>query len=142
MRTFLSVALVASLLTLGVGNLSLQSQPVSYQQKSPRPSQLVKLTPDENARLANREASVGARFNFSQGSRPIVPQSLKLIIDGVDVTQKAQIAASDDIPSSRGEISFKPSQPFSVGKHTAEVRFANDQNKQFSYKWNFYVPAN
>lgn len=139
MKTILSIALIAGLLTLGVGNLSMQSQPLSNQLQTKRPSQLVRVTPDENATLTNSEVTVSARFEFLRGTRPILPLSLKLLIDGVDVTQQARIAATEDIPSSRGQILFKPAQPFSAGKHTAEVRFTNDQNKQFSYTWNFYV---
>lgn len=140
MRTILSIALIAGLLTLGIGTLSMQSQPANHQYQTQRPSQIVKVSPDENAKLTNSEATVSARFEFLRGSRPILPLSLKLLIDGVDVTEQSRIAATEDSPSSQGEILFKPSQPFSAGKHTAEVRFADDKDKQFSYTWNFYVP--
>jgi hypothetical protein len=139
MKTVLSIALIAGLLTVGAGNLSMQSQPLSDQHQVKRPSQLVKVTPDEKARLTNSQATVSARFEFLRGTRPILPLSLKLFIDGVDVTQQSRIVATEDAPSSRGEILFKPSQPFAAGKHTAEVRFANDRNEQFSYTWDFYV---
>jgi hypothetical protein len=139
MKTALSIALIAGLLTVAGGNLSMQSQPLSHQQQAQRPIELVQVTPDENDRLTNSKITVSARFEFLRGRRPVLPRSLKLLIDGVDVTRQSRIAATEDTPSSQGEILYTPSQPFSVGQHTAEVRFANDQDKPFSYTWNFYI---
>jgi hypothetical protein len=64
-----------------------------------------------------------------------------LILDGVDVTEQSRIAATEDIPSSQGEILFEPSQPLPSGQHTVEVRFADDQHEEFSYTWSFYVQS-
>lgn len=139
MKTIYTVALLASFSTLLIGQLSLHSQPPDNQQQAKRPIQIVQLSPNEKAKSVSPDTTISARFDFLRGTRPIIPPSLRLVIDGSDVTQQARIAASDDIPSSRGEISFKPTQPFSTGKHTAQVRFANDNNQQSSYTWEFYV---
>ncbi|MBW4577063.1 MAG: hypothetical protein KME08_17450 [Aphanothece sp. CMT-3BRIN-NPC111] len=140
MKTSLSLALVGGLLTLGCADLPPQSQAPSYAvQAQKKPIQLVGLTPGENATGVNPEVTVNAGFDFLRGQRPILPPSVQLLIDGVDVTPQSRLVVTDDIPSSGGGISFQPPQPFSTGKHVAEVRFANDQNQQFSYTWDFYV---
>jgi hypothetical protein len=141
MRRFLKAALITGFLTLAVGNLVMQPQPANSQNQTKRPSQLVRLTPEEKARTVNPDATISASFDLSRGPHPILLPSVKLIIDGVEVTQQARVAATDDFPPSRAEISFKPDQPFSAGKHIAEIRFANDQNRQSSYTWEFYVPG-
>lgn len=99
----------------------------------------MRLTPKENVTLSNPQVNVSASFDLLRGSVPIVPLSLELIIDGVNVTKQSQITATDDIPASQAEILFQPPQPFSPGKHVVELRFANNQNQQFSYTWNFFV---
>ncbi len=139
MKTLVHVALVTGLLMLAMGNLAMQSQPPNYQHQAERPSQILRLTPEEKARAVNSDATVSVRFDLLRGSHPILLPSLKLIVDGVDVTEQARIAATDDIPPSQGEISFKPERPLSPGKHTAEVGFSNDKNQKYSYSWEFDV---
>ena len=147
MKIALGLALIISFLTLVAGNLPIQSQPPNYQlqagyeHQSERPVQLVRLTPEENARSVNPVVTVSASFEFLRGSRPILPQSLRLILDGIDVTEQSRIAATEDIPSSQGEILFEPLQPLSSGQHTVEVCFADDQHEEFSYSWSFYVQS-
>ena len=146
MKIVLSIALIVSLWTV----LAAKNQPiqfhslndrsqVGYEHQTKRPIQLVQLTPEENARSVNPEVTVIASFDFLSGSHPILPQSLRLILDGVDVTEQSRIAATEDMPSSQGEILYEPSQPLAVGQHTVEVIFANDQNEAYSYTWSFYV---
>ena len=100
------------------------------------------MTPNENAKVTNPKVTVVVIFEFLRGPRPILTPSLRLLIDGVDVTKQSQTVSTTDIPSSNGDIIFEPPQPFCAGKHTAEVRFANDQNKHFSYTWDFYLSNN
>lgn len=125
------------LLISACGQDPVQSQP--QKGLTQRPIQIVGLTPDENATDVDRDIVVSARFQFLLGPRPILPGSLRLIIDSLDVTEQSRIAATDDAPASRGEISFTATQPFASGKHTAIVKFANDQNEQFSYAWDFSI---
>lgn len=145
MKIFLSIFLIVGFLTFAGGNLPIQFQSpnyqlqTSYEHQTERPIQLVRLTPPENAKLVEPRVTVSASFEFLRGKRPIVPLSLRLLLDGVDVTEQSRIAATEDVPSSLGEILFEPSPPLASGQHTAEVRFANDQNEEFSYTWHFYV---
>jgi hypothetical protein len=148
MRTFLRVVLMPGLLTLLAGCAYLHSitQKLEYEEqkqilkyKNQRPIQIRKVTPNENAKLTNSEIIVVASFEFLRGSQPILPRSLRLFIDEVNVTKQSQIVSTQDIPSSLGEIHFEPPHPLCAGKHTAKVQFANDQNQQFSYTWDFYV---
>lgn len=104
-----------------------------------RPIQIVGVTPDENVTVVDRDIVISARFQFLSGPRPILPGSLRLLVDSLDVTQGSRIAATEDVPASRGEISFTPTQPLAPGKHSAMVHFANDQNEKFSYAWDFSV---
>lgn len=148
MRTFLSVVLMPGLLTLLAGCAFIQflDQKIEYEKqkqiikyKNQRPIQIRGVTPKENFMITNPKNNVGAGFDYLRGTRPILPLSLGLLIDGVDVTKQSEIISTTDILSSNGGINFEPPQPFSTGKHTTEVRFANDQNQQFSYTWDFYV---
>lgn len=140
MRTFLSVVILASSLTLMARHISLQPQPLSYKNQNQKPIQIVKLTPSEDARLTNSKLTVVVSFDFTRGSKPIRAFGLRLLIDGVNVTKQSEIISTADIPTSYSEIRFKPSRPFSATKHTAEVQLIDDQNKlQHSYTWDFYV---
>ncbi len=71
MRTFLSVVILASSLTLMARHISLQPQPLSYKIRIKKPIQIVKLTPSEDARLTNSKLTVVVSFDFTRGSKPI-----------------------------------------------------------------------
>jgi hypothetical protein len=129
----LSSALIANLFLSGACP---QPQPPTCEKQ--RPIQIENLLPEENATLINPKAAVGANFDLLIGPRPI-KSPLVLIVDGVNVTKQAQTEATGDIPTSSASIGFEPPKPLSPGKHTAEIRFADDQNKQVSYTWAFYV---
>lgn len=151
MKTFSSVVLIPGLLTLlaGCAFVQILDQKIEYEKqkqiikyKNQKPIQIRRVTPNENAKITNSKVTVLATFEFLRGPQPILPPSLRLLIDGVDVTEQSEIVSTTDIPSSLGEIHFEPHQPFSAGKHTVEVRFASKQKQQFSYTWDFYVIDN
>jgi hypothetical protein len=105
-----------------------------------RPIQIEYLLPGENATIVNSN-TVEVGLNFLPEPHPVVARSLRLIIDGVDLTRQSRFIAAKDSLTQPDDFLFKPSKPFSPGKHTAEVHFTDNQNKQYSYTWNFYVSA-
>jgi len=129
-------AMVFVLWAIGAGrDLVSQASPCEKQ----RPIQIIRLSPDENATVTDAKVTLSALLELLKGRGIVPPRSLQLFLDGVDLTARSSIASSMDLPPSRGEIFYEPTEPFAFGKHTAEVQFANDQNERFSYSWNFCI---
>jgi hypothetical protein len=124
----------------GLGSWAGSAQPQPPTCERQKPIQLDYLFPGENATVIKPKVPIGANFDLLIGPHPILSQPV-LLLDGVDVTKQAQYSLLGDIPASSSTIGFEPPKPLSPGKHTAEVRFADDQGKQYSYTWNFYVLA-
>lgn len=59
--------------------------------------------------------------------------SLKIFVDGVDVTAQSVI----DLQSNT--FGYKPSKPFTVGTHNVEVRFKNTRGISYKANWSFEV---
>jgi hypothetical protein len=106
--------------------------------KKQRPSQLLRISPDENKTSVNPEEYISVIFK-SQGVNSIDQITLQLLVDGVDVTTQAKINPNYDTYNKAGIISFGTLQQFSLGKHTVEMRFADERDRKFAYAWNFSV---
>lgn len=59
--------------------------------------------------------------------------SLKLLVDGIDVTAQSVI----DVGSNT--FGYKPSKPFKVGKHNVELQFKNTSGISYKANWSFDV---
>jgi hypothetical protein len=105
-----------------------------------RPSQVTSVVPAPDARV-RADTLVRVELAPTQGASTIRIDSLRLLVDGKDVTGQAQTAFTEDVPPSQGEIWFSPSPPFASGMHNAEVRFVDEEGQRFSYSWSFLVDA-
>lgn len=70
-------------------------------------------------------------ISFSFGRVSINQQSIVLIIDDRDVTDKSVI-----LP---GFLTYKPEEGLLPGKHTVKVLFQDTKGKKYSYRWEFNV---
>jgi hypothetical protein len=79
--------------------------------------------------------NISAELDLKVGEE-VEPDSLKLLIDGIDVTPQAKIGGTRDWPPSSLNISYtmKDSRK---GSHCAEVRFRTKKGKINSYQWSF-----
>lgn len=139
--TFLSLLLIACLgpRSEQVGAESPeQSTPNCVQSVSdqPRPPQVREVFPLDKS-THTYVPSISAELDFTVAEE-VDPGSLKLFIDGVDVTLQAQMGGTRDWPPSSLQISYilKDSQQ---GTHCAEVRFQTKKGRMNSYKWSFVI---
>ena len=90
------------------------------------------LTPDDRATVTVRRPTISASFDDSVGSG-IDPQSIRMTVDGRDVTPDASINSN--------EISYTPSVGFSPGRHDVRVTASDMSGNQVSKAWSFRVGA-
>lgn len=112
--------LFASLVVIGIGSVTL---PV-------RAQQIANPSPAVNATNVNSDSAISAAFRPLNGVT-LVPGSLKVLVDGKDVTRDSVI--TEDF------FSYRPAQPFSSGSHEVILEFMNSQNLTRRVKWNFTV---
>jgi hypothetical protein len=103
-----------------------------------RPIQITSVVPAPGARV-RADTLVRVALAPTQGSSTIRIDSLRLLVDGHDVTGQAQTAFTEDVPPSQGEIWVSPSPPLASGMHHAEVQFVDEEGHRFSYPWSFLV---
>lgn len=75
------------------------------------------------------QPTITAKFNDSQ--MPLDPASLKMMLDGVDVSAQASISSN--------LISYQPATALSQGMHTVYVSLANTAKLRAHALWNFEV---
>jgi hypothetical protein len=102
----------------------------------PRPPQVIEVYPCEDSTQTYMQY-VGARLNFRLGEKADY-SSLRLFIDGVDVTNQSRIGGTRDVPPSRWGIGYT-SNLSKPGKHHAEIRFQSKNGEIKSYSWSFLV---
>jgi hypothetical protein len=100
------------------------------------PPQLLKVFPPKESTQSYVQ-SIGANLNFTLGEGGDLG-SLRLFVDGVDVTPQSRIGNTRDSPPSYVEISYTPnfSEP---ATHCAEVRFQTLEGKTISHNWCFSI---
>jgi hypothetical protein len=84
--------------------------------------------------VSARVETIGATLNFTRGARAD-PRSLRLLVDGVDVTAHSTIRMSRDWPPSVVSILYLPTG-LEDGVHSPEVRF-RIEDRAVSYTWTF-----
>ncbi|MBI3897137.1 MAG: hypothetical protein HY308_02440 [Gammaproteobacteria bacterium] len=91
------------------------------------------------AKDSELESAVKVNFSLQRGQFPVALSSLRLAIDGTDVTPRARITATNEGPARSGEISFTPHTDMPDGRHTAQVNFTDTRGNSSCYQWTFYV---
>ena len=100
-------------------------------------SQVTRVFPADGS-TAPAGAAVGAELNFAAGPAVDV-KSLRLLLDGQDVTSRATTTMTRDWPPSHVSISYAPGA-LKPGPHRAEIRFRPERGPDVVYRWQFAVP--
>ena len=108
------------------------SDPFVIEAAPARPSFITSIEPAEGARV-DRDARVRVAFDFRRHIR-FAPESLRLYVDGNDVTAAAERAGTDDVPQSQAEVWFSPRGGWSAGLHSVKVDLGDA-----TYSWLFMV---
>jgi hypothetical protein len=98
--------------------------------------QVLKVFPAEGSALAEL-GPVGAELDFTRGESAD-PASLRLYVDGEDVTARARVTMTRDWPPSFVSIAFTP-PALTPGTHRAEVRFRTAAGQTVARAWSFSV---
>jgi hypothetical protein len=103
----------------------------------PRPPWVVQELPPAGSTPA-QVAVIGAELDLTKVPE-VDPASLKLMLDGVDVTHKAKITLTRDWPPSFASITYTPRR-LKPGAHAVEVRVRTRDGRTHSHTWTFAVP--
>jgi hypothetical protein len=68
-----------------------------------------------------------------------VSQGTRYYIDGRNVTRLVYDINELEYPTQVGEPCYRPTEPLSIGWHTAKVTYEDLSGVQFEYKWRFQV---
>ena len=101
------------------------------------PSQVTRVFPADGTTV-REVAVVGADLNFAIGPSVDV-RSLRLLVDGQDVTARATTTMTRDWPPSLVTISYAPGA-LPPGRHRVEIRFRPERSGEIAYRWQFSIP--
>lgn len=94
-----------------------------------RAQRVVDVTPGVNSQEVSSDALISGVFDSSSG--PVDVNSVRVYIDGQDVTERSSIT--------RNFFSYQPTQPLSPGQHQVQVEYSNAQGQRRVASWNFTV---
>ena len=101
-----------------------------------RPLWVVKEFPADGSISAFVEA-IGAEGDMTKEEN-VDPVSLRLIVDGADVTQKSRITMTRDWPPSLFSISYSPTR-IKPGTHHADLYLRTTNGEELYYGWTFTI---
>lgn len=102
---------------------------------SERPSAIVRVSPPEGS--AGVVEVVSVELDFTRATQAD-PSSVRLQLDGIDVTEQSSVGGSRDWPPSSLEIAYV-AKDMPSGPHRAEVSFESGQGARARYEWSFRV---
>ena len=104
------------------------------------PRHIEHVSPDDGEVIAD-VYGVCAHFNYlagrGMGDEP--KKSIRLYLDGKNVTQDIIDLAELEYPVPVGELCYRKSDPLRPGWHTAKVTYDDISGERFEYKWRFSV---
>lgn len=92
--------------------------------------QVISATPSNNAVLAKTELRPAIGISYSDASG-IDTSSVKLLVDGIDVTAGASVLESG--------ISYQPAQDLALGEHTIAATVKDKLGNKTEYTWSFSI---
>jgi hypothetical protein len=101
------------------------------------PAQVLRVFPADGSTPAQVRA-IGAELDLTRGQGGDAA-SVRLWVDGVEVTSLSRVTQTRDWPPSFLSITYAPS-PLQPGLHRAEIRFGAG-GATVSHAWTFTVPA-
>jgi hypothetical protein len=90
--------------------------------------QLVRENPARGSRVAQTEPQISTQFD-----RRVEPNSVRVLLDGVDVTDRATRSATG--------IIYAPPSPLQRTGHTVRVTGTDDRRARFERSWSFTIVA-
>ena len=103
---------------------------------SSRPGAITNVVPAERS-VERSPRYVAVVFDLL-GDGGVDPESIKLILDGQDVTARASGAGTDDNPQSRAQLSVDTGGMLASGLHKVTVRYRSGGQTR-EYAWEFVV---
>ncbi|HEV8643130.1 MAG TPA: hypothetical protein VGV13_18755 [Methylomirabilota bacterium] len=100
------------------------------------PPQVLRVFPPDGS-TPGQVPAITAELDFTRGE-PGDAASLRLLVDGVDVTAQSRITQTRDWPPSFVSISYTPAR-LQPGTHRAEVRFRTATGATVGHAWTFAV---
>jgi hypothetical protein len=100
--------------------------------------QLVSFSPAAGARVVGA-VTLGAVLDLSRGD-VTDPSSIRMLLDGADVTRHCTTVATRDVPPSRVDVTC-PLGALDTGLHAAELRLGNRGPGGYAYRWDFATIA-
>lgn len=88
------------------------------------------MTPDQGARVSNARPTISATFDDRSGSG-IDPQSVRIVLDGRDVTPEADVRANS--------VTYVPAVNLDPGSHTVRLTAYDLAGNQVVRDWSFRV---
>lgn len=117
------------------------SVPATQQAQSPRPKEITKVYPEEDAGHVGPTPEVGVDLVLTPAMRKdgaFDASTVVLTLDGREVTAQALGRGTMDYPQSRVTLLYTPEDPLSEGRHEAALTLPTEQGCK-TYRWSFTV---
>ena len=101
-----------------------------------RPGVISRVSPAEESASVEVQV-IEVEMNFSQAGG-MDPTSVKLFVDGADVTPQTEIKMTRDWPPSHVSVRYTPKH-LPPGRHTATIRLPANTQGMLDYTWTFTV---
>jgi hypothetical protein len=104
------------------------------------PPEIAGVRPPEGSQVCPTP-QVGVDLNLTDAMRKAGSfdlSTVKLTLDGKDVTQEAQVLSSMNYPPSRASLSYTPTTALALGTHRAAITFPSASGRS-TIEWTFTV---
>jgi hypothetical protein len=108
----------------------------TVQPPSSRPNVITHVFPPDGL-VAKSPELISVAFNL-RGEPAVDFESVRLMLDELDVTDRARRAGTDDIPQSRGELIVEMEGTLAPGLHKVTVVYRGGE-RTYEYSWQFRV---
>lgn len=107
---------------------------------SSRPVEISRVFPEEGSTISNNRPEIGADVSYRRCDCGLDSlATIKLFLDGIDVTSASSMEGTTDIPQSGAGIIYIPPSPFSLGTHDVEVQITSSLGRSSTYSWSFQI---
>jgi hypothetical protein len=117
------------------------SAAATHYTQSPRPKEITKVYPDEDACRVSPTPEVGVDLLLNPAMRKdggFDASTVVLTLDGRDVTARAVGRGTMDYPQGRVTLLYTPEDPLPEGRHEAALTLPSGRGRT-TYRWSFTV---
>lgn len=107
---------------------------------SSRPVEVSRVFPEEGSAISEPRPEIVVEVSYRRcicGDDAL--DTVRLLLDGTEVTEQATWSGTLDIPQTSVEIVFLPPLPLSSGTHTVEARLTSRLERSSTYSWFFRI---